>query len=287
MICDVNGPMETKLHACGRFRLWYDLRKPGSRNGVSKITARRLDRASSTPLYQQIMNILLEEYISRGEGMQIPTEIELANRFQVSRMTVRQAVQELIRQGVLVRYRGRGTFVAPSRIRHSIHSHEVLSLFEDLNLSGKILHSIILLRELVDAPTYLKSLRVVDENEKVVELVRLRTLNDRPLVYQVSYFPAEFYPVISTADLAKVSLLRVLEQHFHTRPVKAQFSVRATAADATVCQKLSIRPGDPLLRVEKLSFGEQEKWFEHAVLYCPPDEFEITFSSEYNARVRT
>lgn len=241
------------------------------------INQKKIDRSSSTPLYKQIMEILLEE---AEEGEKIPTEIELRERFEVSRMTVRQAIQTLIQEGVLKRYRGKGTFVAPKRIQHDLHTQELLSLFEDLSLSGKTLHSVILHRRQVPAPPHLVSKVKELENQEVVELIRVRTLDQRPLVYQVSYFPKRFYPLISKADIEEHSLIKVIEDQLKIRPTHADFSVRATAADHTAAEHLRIGPGDPLLRIEKMSFEKNNDWFELALLYCAPEVFELTLSTE-------
>lgn len=229
------------------------------------------------PLYKQIMKILLEDM---KEGEKIPTEIELRERFGVSRMTVRQAIQTLIQEGALIRYRGKGTFVAPKRVQHDLHTEELLSLFEDLNLSGNTLHSVVLQRKLVPAPSALVSKIKESNQQQVVELVRVRTLNDHPLVYQVSYFPERFYPLISEVDIVENSLLKAIEEHLQIRPQRANFSVRATSADNNMSGYLAINEGDPLLRIEKLSFGENHEWFELALLYCVSEVFELTLTTE-------
>lgn len=223
------------------------------------------------------MEILLEEM---KEGERIPTEIELREHFQVSRMTVRQAIQTLIREGSLIRYRGKGTFISPKRIQHDLHTQELLSLFEDLSLSGNTLHSVVLQRKIVPAPSLLVSKVKELEHRKVVELIRVRTLKERPLVYQVSYLPEDFYPLMSEIDIVENSLLKAIEEHLQIRPHRANFSVRATSADETVGRYLSISEGDPLLRIEKLSYEESNEWFELALLYCAPDVFELTLSTE-------
>lgn len=237
----------------------------------------RIDRSSSTPLYKQIMEILLEE---AEEGEKIPTEIELRERFGVSRMTVRQAIQTLIQEGALNRYRGKGTFVAPKRIQHDLHTQELLSLFEDLSLSGKTLHSVILHRRLVPAPSELVSKIKQLDGHKVVELIRVRTIDERPLVYQISYFPERFYPLISKADIAEHSLIQVIENQLRIRPQHADFSVRATSADNTAAEHLGMVRGDPLLRIEKMSFEKNKDWFELALLYCASEVFELTLSTD-------
>lgn len=239
--------------------------------------SRNIDRSSSTPLYKQIMDILLEDM---EEGDKIPTEHELRERFAVSRMTVRQAIQTLIREGSLIRYRGKGTFVAPERVQHDLHTAELLSLFEDLSQSGNTLHSQVLRRKLVPAPCQLVSRVKELEGREVVELIRVRTLNDRPLVYQVSYWPERFYPLISEVDITEHSLVKAIEDNLHIRAHRADFSVRAISADEMVAGHLGVGEGDPLLRIEKLSFRENQEWFELALLYCAPEVFELTFSTE-------
>src|SRR5436309_4582933 len=133
-----------------------------------------IDRQSPIPMYYQIMNQLREK-ISAGEytvDSALPPERELVESYQVSRMTIRQAISELVNEGILVRRKGVGTFVAPPKLEQTLNS--LTSFTEDMAKRGMKAGSRILsFKEIVPEATIRRTLGL-DTDEKVFECVRLR-----------------------------------------------------------------------------------------------------------------
>lgn len=157
---------------------------------------------ASVPRYQEIEDWLSEQCKSLPAGALLPSEPELAAQFSVSRMTARQAVQNLARLGVVERRRGAGTFVAPPRL----HRKEglLLSFTEDMRMRGMTSASQLLSGELVIAPEAAIALGL-QPSDWVVRLERVRFANGMPLAVERVSLPGEFAPVLDY-DLENGSL---------------------------------------------------------------------------------
>src|SRR5690349_12201435 len=139
-----------------------------------------IDRSSPTPLYFQLASAI-EDAITGGElpaGSRLENEILLAQRYGLSRPTVRRAVQELVDKGLLVRKRGVGTQVIQPHVRRSV---ELTSLFEDLSHAGEQPSTVVLSLERAPAPEDVAEELGLAEGDDVVVLRRLRSSRGEPL----------------------------------------------------------------------------------------------------------
>ena len=149
-----------------------------------------LERSNPVPLYYQLKEVLKQQ-IRAGHlapHTAIPSEQELVTQYHVSRATVRQALTELVHEGLLYRQHGRGTFVCEPRVQQQNIS-ELTSFSEELRLQGKRPGGMLFVSELVRGSQVVRErLRLTDE-EQVVRLERLRTADDEPIAYEVNYLP--------------------------------------------------------------------------------------------------
>src|SRR5579875_1543740 len=148
-----------------------------------------LERSNPLPLYYQLKEVLKQQ-IRAGHlapHTAIPSEPELVARYRVSRATVRQALTELVHEGLLYRQHGKGTFVCEPRVQQTLS--ELTSLSEDIRRRGKRPGGLLLVSELVrGSETVRERLRLLDE-EQAIRLVRVRTADDVPIAYEVDYLP--------------------------------------------------------------------------------------------------
>lgn len=224
--------------------------------------AARAERSAVfSPLYRQIKDLLVES-LDRGEwkpGELIPSELDLAARFQVSQGTVRKAVDELASENLLVRRQGKGTFVATH--------HEPRAQFRFLRItpdSGDV--------QIRPSSRFLECRRTRASGEiarqlelragdAVVYLKRLLIFEDVPIVLDEIWLPGAQFKGLTAERLAeyKGPLYGLFETEFGTRMIRADERIRAVAADTEAAQLLAIVPGAPLLLVDRVSYTYGER----------------------------
>jgi DNA-binding GntR family transcriptional regulator len=211
--------------------------------------------------YRQVMEQLAEE-IDRGgrpAGSRLPPERALAEHFGVSRVTLRRALDELTRLGVVARF-GTGWVVASTAIGEPPN---VLMSFSEMAAS----------RGLTPGGRVLKHRgrpATIDEAEALglapgaplFELERLRSMDDVPILIDRTRIPLSLAPGLDEVDLDGTSLYEVLEQRYGIRPTRARFTVEAIAADERRAALLGLEPGQPLLRCQQQTDDETGRRIE-------------------------
>jgi DNA-binding GntR family transcriptional regulator len=209
-----------------------------------------LDRGSPVPLYFQ-MSQQLQAAIEDGRlapGDQIDTEMVLAEKYGLSRPTVRQAMQDLVNKGLLMRRRGIGTQVVHSQVRRQLG---LTSLYDDLRDSDRRPSTTVLTFDTVAADERVAEVLQIVEGSPVRYLERLRCEGDEPLAYMQNWLPVDI--VSPDADLVSGGLyahLRTTGQSPHT----ANQRIGAKAATSVEARVLDVRRGAPLLTMERHAF---------------------------------
>ena len=222
-----------------------------------------LRRRAEPAAYVQIEEELAER-IRTGmlrPGDRIPPERELAEQMQVSRMTVRQALGRLADRGLLVRERGRGTFVSEPKL---IQSLSRLNGFYDQMISQGILPSSRLLSgQEVLASAAVAQVLDLRIGEPLYKVVRLRLGGGVPLALETSFFPARLVPGLLDYDLERHSIYRLMER-YDARPVRATQSLEPVPARDQEAEALEVLPGSPLMLVERIAWDTQDRPVEYA-----------------------
>ena len=213
-----------------------------------------------SPLYQQIKDLLVQG-LERGEwkpGELIPSELELAARFQVSQGTVRKAVDELAAEHLVVRRQGKGTFVATHHEARA--QYRFLRVVPDEGEPAPAVSRFIECKR-IRAQSDVARLLVLRAGDPVVFLRRLLTFEDVPVVLDDIWLPGPVFKGLTAERLAeyKGPLYGLFETEFGTRMIRAEEHIRAVAAEAEAAKLLQIRTGDPLLLVERVSYTYGER----------------------------
>lgn len=210
---------------------------------------------SFSPLYRQIKRLMLQalEKQEWRPGEMIPSEAELASRFQVSQGTVRKAIDEMAAENLLVRRQGKGTFVAS----HS-DPRAFFRFLRLVPLSGGVepAHSRPLECWRAQARPEAAHILGIQPGDPVIIVRRLLEFSGKPVVLDEIYLPGEIFAGL-TLDVLKesnVSLYTLFEERFGVRMIRAEERLRAVAADRTTAELLGVREGSPLLSVERTSF---------------------------------
>jgi GntR family transcriptional regulator len=174
----------------------------------------KISHQSALPLYYQIKQNLLELVESNRftAGDLLPAESEMGEYYGVSRLTVRQAVGELVREGVLVRERGRGTFVARPKTTHMMVRTSGFS--ERIKELGQTPSSKVLGYEVIPATASVAENLYIAEGSPVYKLVRLRSVDGEPQLIETTHLPQATFPNMETVDFSQVSLYSTLAQKF-------------------------------------------------------------------------
>jgi DNA-binding GntR family transcriptional regulator len=225
--------------------------------------ALNLDRSSPIPLYFQVAQ-QLEEAIRSGQlapGARLENEVDLADRFGLSRPTVRQAIQELVRKGMLVRKRGVGTQVVQGQL-HSEFTRPVAlsSLYDDLSRTGRLPRTEVLSHALEPANAQIAAALGVREGSDVVRVERLRWAGDEPLALMCNWLPIGLASY-TTEELATHGLYELLRRSgVHMRIATQRIGARAaTTGEAKLLHE---RKGAPLLTMERTAYDDSGRAVE-------------------------
>jgi GntR family transcriptional regulator len=214
-----------------------------------------------SPLYQQIKGLILQA-LESGEwrpGQVIPSEQELAARFNVSQGTVRKAIDEMAAENILVRRQGRGTYVA---------SHtDPRQMFRFLRLlpeSGELLtHPKSIPVDCWRAKAGQEAARIlsIEQGAPIIIVRRVLQFGHKPIVADEIYLPEELYQGLNMEMLQawSSSLYSLFETRFGLRMIRAQERIRAVAADHAAAELLQVKEGMPLLSVERVTYTYGDK----------------------------
>ncbi len=217
-----------------------------------------LSRESSKPLYLQIYDELCE-FIQTGglkPGDQFPTELELVDRYEVGRITVRRAIAEMVQEGRLVRRAGKGTFVATPKIERQLV--DVSSFTERMRALGLQPSARVIEVKTVPATARLARELDVPADDPVLALVRLRFSNDVPVALETSFLSLGRCPGLDALELEHVSLYELLGTHYGLHAVSSEKTLELATANAWEAKHLNIRPGAPLFLLRARVMGECE-----------------------------
>ena len=239
-----------------------------------------LSREQSTPLYDQLRQAIADRVlVNRLEpGDALPSEHQLCEEFGVSRTVVRQALAQLENEGLVLRVKGKGTFVAEPKTGERFMP-TLLGLYDDARQRGGVLHSEVLDHRLVPASAEISQHLQIAPGEPVVQLYRLRHLDGEPWALSTSWLPERIGRVTFEADMTSESLYRVLERRGFVGHTGWR-SVEAVVADPDTANLLGTEPGKPVLKLKSLRRDERGEPIDFFEAYHRGDrsrfEFELT-----------
>ncbi|MCL6429580.1 MAG: GntR family transcriptional regulator [Anaerolineae bacterium] len=235
----------------------------------------RIVRDSKLPYYYQLY-VILRHKIRRGEwqpGDMIPPESELVERYGVSRVTARQALEALANEGLIERHRGKGTFVAYPTIEQALT--RIISFTEDMRQRGAVPSTRVLSASLVPAPEDIAAKLEIAPGDELVRLERLRLADGEPMTVEESYLVHRFCPGLLELDYRSGSLRELLEVRYDLRWVRAKQVIRAINAPRALAAILSVKPNAAVLFIERISFNQQDIPGEYLRLYHRGDRYSL------------
>lgn len=214
-----------------------------------------IDKHSPLPLYFQLEEQIKKTIESKElvPGDALPSERELSENYQISRMTVRQAITNLVNKGYLFREKGKGTFVSSQKFEQNLQG--LTSFTEDMlarNLKpgSKLLHF-----EIFPADEDIKEGLSLQDDELIYKIKRLRLANEEPIAIETSYLPVKLVPGV-TPDILEKSLYTYIENDLHLSIGHATQTVEAAIVNEEDSKHLKVSKGVPILLIQRETFLE-------------------------------
>jgi GntR family transcriptional regulator len=238
-----------------------------------------VNRRAEMPIFRQIAQQLRTQIESGGLhfGDVIPGERELAESLNVSRMTLRAAIDDLVDEGLLVRQRGRGTVVSNLRINKQAQVAGFMSFSEEMRARGLEPSSRILAFKSEIADAAVAAQLDLPLGAQVILLKRVRMANGEPMALERCYVPFERFSRLLQFDLSARSLYEILEREFDTRPTLCQETVEAIALDAPEARDLGVKRGAPALLVTRVTRDARGALIEAEQTVYRSDRYRMVF----------
>jgi GntR family transcriptional regulator len=236
-----------------------------------------INKNSPLPLYYQLKESILNAVKNKefDVGDRLPSERELAEYHNISRMTVKKAVDILVDNGYLLRKQGSGTFVTDYQQSYSISP--LLSFTKEmekkgLNYTTKILN----FTEIKDQNAAAKM--NLDSEAKLFKLERLRLIENKPFLLENTYLAAENFSNLKKDELENNSLFKLIKDKYNIQLSNAEAEVEAVIFDSTIADKMQVKEGMLGLYFEQFSKNENEEIIEYTSAYYRNDNYKFKFT---------
>ena len=232
-----------------------------------------VEKDDFTPVYRQIARHLKEHIKVNGLGDDdlIPSERELCEVFDTSRMTVRQAIDLLVNEGVLVRKKGKGTFVKTLKLRQQLTS--LTSFTMDMIGQGMVPTSRMLSCEVVEASKEVAERLNIKEASQVIKLERVRLANDKPHAYECCYLLYPDASAVLDVDFTNRSLYNFLLEQCNLKLSKAKESIEVMPCPKDVCELLKIAKHSLAFHMERVVYDDTDRPVEYVESCYRVDKF--------------
>lgn len=231
-----------------------------------------IKKNSPVPIYFQIEQHIREK-IDKKElkpGEMIPSEREFAEKYQISRMTVRQAITNLVNEGYLQRERGKGTFVAVKKFEKNVRG--LTSFSEDMRSRGLEPGTQVLDFIIIEADSLIASNLQIEEGAKVYQIERLRLADQQPIAFEVFYMSEDLVPGL-TREVAGHSIYRYVESEIGLHLTSGVQELEATTAHKREASALGIKVGAPVLYIQQITYLEGQQPLEFVKSYYRADRY--------------
>ncbi|MDK2950747.1 MAG: GntR family transcriptional regulator, N-acetylglucosamine utilization regulator [Kosmotogales bacterium] len=224
-----------------------------------------IDQNSAMPLFQQIFewfkNAINNNLINEGE--KLPSEVELCNKFNVSRITIRQALTKLKNEGFIERKQGKGTIVVNNSKLEFSYINQFFGVGEELKRKGVQLSDKVLLCKVLKANEELATKLFINPKEKVFVLKRVRIINKIPSILSYNYVPYKFVPDIEKIDFTKNFLYTVLEKNYNMHIDNYIRTFKPVIINKEEAKLLDYKSDEPVMKMLSTSYDSKNNIVEY------------------------
>lgn len=217
---------------------------------------------SELPLYFQlstfIKNLILSKQLKPGD--MIPSEKQLCDIYGISRTTVRQALDKLAKENLIIRRRGRGSYIANPKVHRNLD--HLYNFTDDMKRIGLSPSSKVIMSRVIEASENMSKLFNISDNADVFKLVRVRLADNEPLLLEETYIPLYVCPDITNIDFNKNSLYSILQTMYGLKLEKATETYEAVNLDIETAKILNCQSLSAAFSIQRIGYLENDTAFE-------------------------
>ncbi|ASN07286.1 GntR family transcriptional regulator [Virgibacillus necropolis] len=207
------------------------------------------------------------------ENDKLPSERELCEIYDMSRITVRQALQELEREGFIYKLHGKGTFVAPKSYNQNLV--KLYSFTEEMKEIGKKPTTNVVSFNEIAVDERLADKMNLEPLDEVFQVVRLRLADHEPLMYETSYLPKKLFPHLTKSDLEQKPMYDVFYEEYQVNVTKAVERFSATMIRKEEAAHLQMLPEQPAMLIKRYAYHDKNL-IEYTISVARGDKFDYT-----------
>jgi len=237
----------------------------------------KINKHIPIPVYYQLKEIIRDK-IEVGElkiGEKITSENKLSEIYQISRMTVRQAIKELVGEGLLYRDKGRGTFVCEPKINYRF-IQKLTTFYDDMVGKGYTMRTKILKQEIKPASKAIAKKLNIKENEKIIYILRVRYIENSPIVTVVNHIPYKLCPDLINEDLTDKSLYQTLAEKHGLVAYKARVTLEPIVASKYDSGLLNIEENAPVHLMKDVTYTKENVIMDYFESHFRGDKGKVT-----------
>ena len=232
-----------------------------------------LKKNNSTPLYNQLVDVLIEHIKTNLDiDEKMLSEREICLKYDVSRTTVRAALNELEEMGYIFKRHGKGTFVS-GLWKEMQNLSEAYSFTEQMKQLGKTPRSEILSLDYISANQDLAKNLGIQEGEYVYKMKRLRSADGMPMMYETTFIPAYLFPDLTIRKLESMPLYELYPQVYNQDIKYADEEFYASVLQGKESEKLGLPAGSACLRIRRTTYSQENKIIEYTLSVARGDQF--------------
>jgi GntR family transcriptional regulator len=236
---------------------------------------RPLDKSVPIPLYYQLIEVLQNFIAEHDNNLPIPTENELCDIYAISRPTVRQAINELVTEGLIVRQKGRGSFINKKKIPQDFLLN-IMSFNDEMQSKGlKPDTKVLTFCERKPTPEVVTNLKI-KASDSTYYLSRLRSINGEAIVLVNTYLPSGLLQNILQKDMEKESLYHIIEHGYGYKIARTLRTLEIRRAGRYEASLLNIKEGDPIHFIQTIAFIENDTPIEFSTAYYSGERNKFT-----------
>jgi len=235
------------------------------------------NKLSVVPYYHQIKEAV-KALITSGElkpGDMLPSEFGLSEQLGISRLVVHRAYRELVTEGLLIRKRAKGTFVAPPMKRSYTVTGPLFSMTENLSTDALEPSNKILLQEVIPSSEEIRNELKLPGGAQVIHLCNLRLAKQLPFAIEEMYFSRDRFPALATLDLNNCSVYVTLEKLYDSLPQEALDLITAGSATGQEARLLGTNKGAPVMRLKRISTDRLGLLVEYSKVVFHADRYQF------------
>ena len=237
-------------------------------------THEKLIPFSAVPLYSQLKELLRARILdgSYPSHSQMPSENELGKLHSVSRITVRQALNDLQKEGLIFKIHGKGTFVAKPKAFQNVSRLQGLAEFMS-QMGYEVINQLVSFKFIAANSVIAERLKI-NEGEEITEIKRVRLINREPVSLEITYVSKILGKQLEKADLATRDIFLIIENDCGIALGHADLAIDAVLAEAELTKALRVEEGSPIMRIERLTHAADGVPLDFEYLYYRGDAFQ-------------